>query len=132
MTNGSWTGIMGELTSGRADLALFPLTMTAQRAAAVSYTIPFMSDGYGLVVQQQQVGHRTPACRVKFLPVPPVHTTTRAVTAVLVQPVVVIQHEVLSPRQVELGNSCHHSAACFLSESEQKMGGAYTYFQSKT
>lgn len=46
---------MGQLTTDKADLALFPLTMTAERAAAVSYTIPFMSDGYGLVVQQQQV-----------------------------------------------------------------------------
>lgn len=46
---------MGELTQRRADLALFPLTITAQRAAAVSYTMPFMADGYGIVVQQQQV-----------------------------------------------------------------------------
>jgi len=46
---------MGDLTSGQADLALFPLTLTPERAAAVSYTVPFMSDGYALVVQKHHV-----------------------------------------------------------------------------
>eukprot|EP00775_Hariotina_reticulata_P004066 gene4066-4313_t len=54
--DGSWSGIMGDLTSGQADVALFPLTLTPERAAAISYTMPFMSDGYALVVQEHQIG----------------------------------------------------------------------------
>jgi ABC-type amino acid transport substrate-binding protein len=42
LSNGSWTGIMGELTSGRADLALFPLTLTSLRANYIDATAPYM------------------------------------------------------------------------------------------
>lgn len=35
LDNGTWTGVMGELTQGRADLALFPLTLTLDREPAI-------------------------------------------------------------------------------------------------
>ena len=35
--NGTWTGLVGELTYGRADVALASLDMTADRAAAIDY-----------------------------------------------------------------------------------------------
>ncbi|KAF8062078.1 Glutamate receptor [Scenedesmus sp. PABB004] len=53
--NGTWSGVMGQLTSGRADLALFPLTLTSQRATAIAHTEPFMDDGYGILVRTKQV-----------------------------------------------------------------------------
>lgn len=55
LENGSWTGMMGELTSGRADLALYPMTLTAQRAKYIQHTQPFQDGGYGLLVKTQAV-----------------------------------------------------------------------------
>lgn len=46
---------MGELTSGRADLALFPLTLTTQRAQYIQHTQPYMDEGYGLLVSTGSV-----------------------------------------------------------------------------
>lgn len=43
--NGSWSGVMGELTEGRADLALFPLTLTSQRDKAIQHTTAYLDDG---------------------------------------------------------------------------------------
>lgn len=43
---------MGELTHGKADLALVPLTITADRAADISYTIPYLAEGYNMVVRK--------------------------------------------------------------------------------
>lgn len=47
---------MAALTSGAADLALFPLTLTEQRAAAIAHTTPFTGDGYALTVALHQSG----------------------------------------------------------------------------
>ncbi|WIA38210.1 hypothetical protein OEZ86_001556 [Tetradesmus obliquus] len=55
LENGSWTGMMGELTSGRADLALYPMTLTAQRAKYIQHMQPFQDGGYGLLVKMQAV-----------------------------------------------------------------------------
>ncbi|GBF97660.1 glutamate receptor [Raphidocelis subcapitata] len=51
LANGSWTGVMGELISGRADLALFPLTLTSLRSKFIASTVPFMDTGYTLLVR---------------------------------------------------------------------------------
>ncbi|WIA38212.1 hypothetical protein OEZ86_001557 [Tetradesmus obliquus] len=53
--NGSWTGVMGELVAGRTDLALFPLTLTSQRAQYIQATPPFMDDGYGILVKTRRL-----------------------------------------------------------------------------
>ncbi len=50
--NGSWSGIMGELSEGRANMSLYPLTLTADRAAVISYSGPFLAQGYALLVQK--------------------------------------------------------------------------------
>lgn len=55
LRNGSWTGVMGELVAGRADLALFPLTLTAKRQQYIQHTQPFMDGGYGILVKAEQV-----------------------------------------------------------------------------
>jgi len=42
LSGGSWSlGIMGDLTSSQADLDLFPLTLTPERAAAISCRMPY-------------------------------------------------------------------------------------------
>jgi ABC-type amino acid transport substrate-binding protein len=53
--NGTWTGVMGQLTSGQADLALFPLTLTSQRAQYIQATPPYMDDGYGILVKTRRL-----------------------------------------------------------------------------
>lgn len=40
-----WSGIVGELTENRADLAVAPLTITAEREQVVDFTKPFMTFG---------------------------------------------------------------------------------------
>jgi len=52
---------MGDLTTGRADLALFPLALTSEREQYISHTAALMNDGFGIVVPQQQVGRATTA-----------------------------------------------------------------------
>jgi ABC-type amino acid transport substrate-binding protein len=41
---------MGQLIAGQADLALFPLTLTARRAQYIQHTTPYMDDGYAILV----------------------------------------------------------------------------------
>jgi ABC-type amino acid transport substrate-binding protein len=55
LDNGSWTGMMGLLTTGKADLALYPLTLTAQRAKYIQHTQPFQDGGYGILVKTQEI-----------------------------------------------------------------------------
>lgn len=44
------TGIMGELTAGRADISLFPLTLTGSRPEAVDMTYSFLDGGTTILV----------------------------------------------------------------------------------
>eukprot|EP00878_Enallax_costatus_P025923 GHUV01027781.1.p1 GENE.GHUV01027781.1~~GHUV01027781.1.p1 ORF type:complete len:180 (-),score=17.41 GHUV01027781.1:819-1358(-) len=55
LSNGSWTGVMGELTTHHADMALFPLTLTSQRSHYIEHTQSFMDDGYGMLVKTRQI-----------------------------------------------------------------------------
>lgn len=55
LSNGSWTGVMGELVTGHADMALFPLTLTTQRTQYIQSTQPFMDDGYGILIKTRQI-----------------------------------------------------------------------------
>lgn len=43
---------MGELTRGRADMALFPLTLTSLRQRYITATVPYLDAGYALLVRQ--------------------------------------------------------------------------------
>jgi hypothetical protein len=40
---------MGHLTRNETDFALFPLTLTQERAAVIDYTPAYFSDGYGIL-----------------------------------------------------------------------------------
>ncbi|KAG7212509.1 hypothetical protein KM043_012819 [Ampulex compressa] len=44
-TNGTWNGIMGELVSGRAQLAFAPMSVSAHRAEVVDFTTPYFFSG---------------------------------------------------------------------------------------
>ncbi|NP_001191541.1 glutamate receptor subunit protein GluR5 precursor [Aplysia californica] len=57
--NGSWTGMIGQLVSGKADLAIGPLTITAARERVVDFTKPFMDIGISIMTlkpERQKAG----------------------------------------------------------------------------
>jgi len=49
---GQWSGMMGEVLRGEADMALADLTITATREAAVDFSHPFMYAGLGLLAHR--------------------------------------------------------------------------------
>ncbi|XP_064635837.1 glutamate receptor ionotropic, kainate 1-like [Lineus longissimus] len=52
-SDGSWTGMVGMVVRGEADIAVSPLTATAVRATAIDFTIPFMQDGLGIMTKKK-------------------------------------------------------------------------------
>eukprot|EP00879_Flechtneria_rotunda_P018953 GHRR01019896.1.p1 GENE.GHRR01019896.1~~GHRR01019896.1.p1 ORF type:complete len:192 (+),score=45.65 GHRR01019896.1:171-746(+) len=52
-SNGSWSGVMGQLARHDVDFALFPLTLTQQRSQYMDYTPAYFDDGYGILVKKQ-------------------------------------------------------------------------------
>lgn len=50
---GRWSGLVGELVEGRADVALFPLTRTAARMAAIDVTYSYMVAGLSVLSRTQ-------------------------------------------------------------------------------
>ncbi|XP_030639394.1 probable glutamate receptor [Chanos chanos] len=50
--SGSWTGMIGEIVRGEADLAIAPLTVTAAREAAVDMSQPFMQTGLSFIMKK--------------------------------------------------------------------------------
>ncbi|CAG0886491.1 unnamed protein product, partial [Darwinula stevensoni] len=49
MENGSFTGMIGAVESGRADLALTEITITANRSTVVDFTYPYMQEALTFV-----------------------------------------------------------------------------------
>ncbi|XP_075047135.1 glutamate receptor ionotropic, kainate 4 isoform X3 [Mixophyes fleayi] len=47
--NGSWTGMVGELISRKADLAVAGLTITAEREKVIDFSKPFMTLGISIL-----------------------------------------------------------------------------------
>lgn len=50
--NKTWNGMIGELTTRKADIAAADLTITALRMQAVDFTHPFMMSGIGLLMKK--------------------------------------------------------------------------------
>nr|WJJ63364.1 glutamate receptor ionotropic 6 [Pachyrhinus yasumatsui] len=50
--NGHWTGMIGAVIDGVADMAITDLTITADRAEAVDFTSPFMTLGVSILFQK--------------------------------------------------------------------------------
>ncbi|KAG7260944.1 hypothetical protein CRUP_038487 [Coryphaenoides rupestris] len=51
-SSGSWSGMIGEVMRGEADLAVAPLTITATRELAVEMTTPFMQTGLSFLLRK--------------------------------------------------------------------------------
>ncbi|XP_053650257.1 glutamate receptor 3-like [Cherax quadricarinatus] len=47
--NGTWTGKVGEVVTGRADIAMGGLVYTDERAAVVEYSLLFLNEVWGIV-----------------------------------------------------------------------------------
>lgn len=47
-----WNGMIGEIISGRADLAIADLTITSSREEAVDFTLPFMNTGISILFKK--------------------------------------------------------------------------------
>ncbi|XP_070000168.1 glutamate receptor isoform X2 [Penaeus vannamei] len=54
LRNGSWTGMIGELVKGEADVAVAPLDKTYIRSLVVDYPHPLSLEGYVLVIKRPQ------------------------------------------------------------------------------
>ncbi|ESP00208.1 hypothetical protein LOTGIDRAFT_238650 [Lottia gigantea] len=54
LENKSWNGIIGELRRGRADLAVAPLTITAERERVVDFSKPFMNVGISIMIRKPE------------------------------------------------------------------------------
>ncbi|XP_064489275.1 glutamate receptor ionotropic, kainate 3-like [Ornithodoros turicata] len=49
---GEWNGMIGEVVSGKADLAIADLTITSKREVAVDFTMPFMNTGISILFKK--------------------------------------------------------------------------------
>lgn len=47
-----WTGIVGELTTGMADLSVAPMTITPERVTRLEFTKPFKYLGITILVKK--------------------------------------------------------------------------------
>ncbi|XP_046373503.1 glutamate receptor-like [Haliotis rufescens] len=52
LENGSWSGMIGELRRGVAELAIAPLTITAERERVVDFSKPFMNIGISIMIKR--------------------------------------------------------------------------------
>lgn len=48
--NGEWNGIMKDLITNKADLAMTSLKITTERSEIIDFSIPFMETGIAIVV----------------------------------------------------------------------------------
>lgn len=47
---GEWNGVIKDLISEKADLALTPITITTHRSEVVDFSVPFMETGISIIV----------------------------------------------------------------------------------
>jgi len=52
-----WSGMIGELESQKADLAVADLVITSERARVVDFTMPFMNTGITLLYKREPYGY---------------------------------------------------------------------------
>ncbi|ESN95806.1 hypothetical protein HELRODRAFT_86325, partial [Helobdella robusta] len=54
MADGTWNGMVGELTRKEADLAIAPLTITSIRERVIDFSKPFMSLGISIMIKKPE------------------------------------------------------------------------------
>ncbi|OAD62633.1 Glutamate receptor, ionotropic kainate 2 [Eufriesea mexicana] len=59
-----WTGMLGKIIAGEADLAITDLTITSEREGAVDFTMPFMNLGISILYRKPT---KTPPSLFSFL-----------------------------------------------------------------
>ncbi|XP_056279111.1 glutamate receptor U1-like [Pseudoliparis swirei] len=57
--SGAWSGMIGEVIRGEADLAVAPLTLTATRETAVDMTTPFMQTGISFLLRRDSASEES-------------------------------------------------------------------------
>lgn len=50
--NGKWNGMVGEVMSGEADIAVADLTINSKRETAVDFTYPFLNTGISILYKK--------------------------------------------------------------------------------
>ncbi|XP_066982232.1 probable glutamate receptor [Macrobrachium rosenbergii] len=51
-SNGEWTGMIGEVLDGKADIAVAPLDITLLRSQAVDFAMPLVDSGYKMIMKR--------------------------------------------------------------------------------
>lgn len=51
---GQWNGLIGQVISHQADLAIADLTITRERQSVVDFTVPFMSSGISIIYRKDK------------------------------------------------------------------------------
>ncbi|GAB1597397.1 glutamate receptor, partial [Argonauta hians] len=54
LKNGTWDGMIGELTRSEANIAIAPLTITSQREEVVDFSKPFMNVGISIMIKKPE------------------------------------------------------------------------------
>ncbi|XP_020797698.2 glutamate receptor U1 [Boleophthalmus pectinirostris] len=57
--SGQWSGMIGEVIRGEADLAVAPLTLTSVRERHVDMSTPFLQTGLGFILNKDLVTHES-------------------------------------------------------------------------
>jgi ABC-type amino acid transport substrate-binding protein len=54
MANGTWSGMVGELTRREADIAIAPLTISSMRERVIDFSKPFMQLGISIMIKKPE------------------------------------------------------------------------------
>lgn len=64
--NNSWNGLMKDIITGKADIAMTSLKITVERSQAIDFSIPFMETGIAIIVAMREGAISTTAFLSKF------------------------------------------------------------------
>ena len=53
LKNGQWTGMIRELRTQKADMAVIDMSITSIRQTAVDFTMPYMNTGVGILYKKK-------------------------------------------------------------------------------
>lgn len=66
-TTGTWSGMMGEVVTGKVDMAVADLTITSGREQAVDFSYPFMFHGITILYKKPSKGRKLPIYNIEDL-----------------------------------------------------------------